>query len=98
MLLAKGHKVRALARREDGRAEALRQPGAEVIQGDLTDLTAMHRAIVGCSPIPTADVVLYWFTCSGTLKPADQDRQDRFQRGGIDPIGCHHSLGHRIGQ
>ena len=48
MLLAKGHKVRALVRREDGRAEALRQLGAEVMQGNLTDLTAMHRAIDGC--------------------------------------------------
>ena len=44
MLLAKGHKVRALVRREDKRAEALRQLGAEVMRGDLTDLTAMHRA------------------------------------------------------
>src|SRR6202043_4167102 len=47
-LLARGHKVRALVRREDDRAEALRQLGAEVVQGDLTDLTAMHRAIEGC--------------------------------------------------
>jgi uncharacterized protein YbjT (DUF2867 family) len=29
MLLAKGHDVRALVRREDGRAEVLRQLGAE---------------------------------------------------------------------
>jgi uncharacterized protein YbjT (DUF2867 family) len=47
MLLAKGHKVRALVRREDERAEALRQMGAEVVQGDLTDLDSMHRAIAG---------------------------------------------------
>jgi uncharacterized protein YbjT (DUF2867 family) len=51
MLLAKGHKVRALVRREDERAEALRQLGAEVMQGDLTDLTAMHRAIEGCARV-----------------------------------------------
>ncbi|GHO51221.1 SDR family NAD(P)-dependent oxidoreductase [Ktedonospora formicarum] len=51
LLLAKGHKVRALVRREDERAEALRQLGAEVVQGDLTDLTSMHRAIEGCSRI-----------------------------------------------
>ena len=49
MLLAKGHKVRALVRREDERAEALRQLGAEVMQGDLTDLTAMQRAIEAVS-------------------------------------------------
>jgi uncharacterized protein YbjT (DUF2867 family) len=40
MLLAKGRKVRALVRREDERAEALRQLGAEVTHGDLTDLTS----------------------------------------------------------
>ena len=51
MLLAKGHKVRALVRREDERAEALRQLGAEVMQGDLTDLTAMHRALEGCARV-----------------------------------------------
>lgn len=45
MLLAKGHKVRALVRREDERAESLRQLGAEVVQGNLTDLISMHRAI-----------------------------------------------------
>src|SRR5215468_12049389 len=51
MLLAKGHKVRALVRREDERAEALRRLGAEVVQGDLTDLASMHRAIAGCARI-----------------------------------------------
>jgi uncharacterized protein YbjT (DUF2867 family) len=51
MLLAKGRKVRALVRREDERAEALRRIGAEVMQGDLTDLTSMHRAIEGCERI-----------------------------------------------
>ncbi len=51
MLLTKGHKVRALVRREDERAEALRQLGAEVVQGDLTDLASMHRAIAGVARI-----------------------------------------------
>jgi len=50
-LLARGHKVRALVRREDERAEALRQLGAEVVAGDLTDLASMHRAIEGCQRI-----------------------------------------------
>src|SRR5260221_3542065 len=50
-LLARGHKVRALVRREDQRAEALRRLGAEVVQGDLTDLESMHRAIEGCGRI-----------------------------------------------
>jgi uncharacterized protein YbjT (DUF2867 family) len=51
MLIAKGRRVRALVRREDERAEALRQLGAEVMQGDVTDLTAMYRAIEGCARI-----------------------------------------------
>jgi NAD(P)H-binding len=51
MLLAKGHKVRALVRREDERASALRRLGAEVVQGDLTDLASMHRAIEDCARI-----------------------------------------------
>ncbi|HEY5802618.1 MAG TPA: SDR family NAD(P)-dependent oxidoreductase [Lysobacter sp.] len=48
-LIAKGHKVRALVRREDDRAQALRALGAEVVQGDLTDLQSMHRAMEGVS-------------------------------------------------
>lgn len=51
MLLAKGHQVRALVRREDERAESLHQIGAEVVQGDLTDLASMHRAITGVARI-----------------------------------------------
>ena len=51
MLLAKGRKVRALVRREDERAGALRRLGAEVVQGDLTDLASMHRAIESCARI-----------------------------------------------
>jgi len=50
-LLAKGHRVRAMVRREDERAEALRRLGAEVVQGDLTDLASMHRAIEGCGRV-----------------------------------------------
>src|SRR6202011_2397242 len=50
-LLARGHKVRALVRREDERAEALRRLGAEVVEGDLTDPASMRRAIEGCGRI-----------------------------------------------
>jgi uncharacterized protein YbjT (DUF2867 family) len=51
MLLAKDHKVRALVRREDERAGALRRLGADVVLGDLTDLASMNRAIEGCTRI-----------------------------------------------
>ena len=40
-----------MVRRQDERAEALRQLGAEVMQGDLTDLIAMHSAIEGCARV-----------------------------------------------
>lgn len=50
-LLAKGQTVRALVRRDDDRAEILRRLGAEVLVGDLTDLTSMHRAVEGCARI-----------------------------------------------
>jgi uncharacterized protein YbjT (DUF2867 family) len=43
--------VRALVRREDECAAHLRRLGAEVVQGDLTDLTSMHRALEGCARI-----------------------------------------------
>ena len=43
--------MRALVRREDERADALRRLGAEVVEGDLTDLASMHRAIEGCRRI-----------------------------------------------
>ena len=48
-LLAKGHRVRALVRREDTRADELRRLGAQVVLGDLTDLDSMHRAMEGVS-------------------------------------------------
>lgn len=48
LLLRRGLKVRAMVRREDERAEALRALGAEVVVGDLTDLDDVHRAMAGC--------------------------------------------------
>lgn len=40
--------VRALVRREDERAEALRATGAEVVVGDLTRAEDVARALAGC--------------------------------------------------
>jgi uncharacterized protein YbjT (DUF2867 family) len=48
MLLERGLAVRAMVRREDERAQALRELGAEVVVGDLLDLESMHRAAAGC--------------------------------------------------
>src|SRR2546423_9241564 len=40
--------VRALVRRDDARAEALRATGAEVVVGDLTQAGDVARALAGC--------------------------------------------------
>ena len=48
LLLKQGKAVRAMVRREDERAQALRDVGAEVVLGNLLDLDSMHRAINGC--------------------------------------------------
>ncbi|HET6266356.1 MAG TPA: NAD(P)H-binding protein [Acidobacteriota bacterium] len=48
LLLKQGKAVRAMVRKEDERAQALRDMGAEVVVGDLLDLDSMHRTIAGC--------------------------------------------------
>jgi uncharacterized protein YbjT (DUF2867 family) len=48
LLLKHGKSVRAMVRKDDERAQALRDMGAEVVVGDLLDLDSMHRAIAGC--------------------------------------------------
>ena len=48
LLLRQGKAVRAMVRKEDGRAQGLRDLGAEVVVGDFLDLDSMHRAIAGC--------------------------------------------------
>jgi uncharacterized protein YbjT (DUF2867 family) len=48
LLLKRGKTVRAMVRKEDERAQALRDIGAEVVVGNLLDLESMHRVIDGC--------------------------------------------------
>lgn len=56
-LLARGHRVRAMVRRDDDRSRALAAAGAEVVRGDLLDLDAVTAALDGvtgayfCYPI-----------------------------------------------
>ncbi len=50
-LLDKGHRVRAMVRSQDARAEALAALGAEVVVGDLLDLKSIHAAIEGCERV-----------------------------------------------
>ena len=47
-LLRRGVPVRALVRREDERALALRATGAEVVVADLTRPADVGRALAGC--------------------------------------------------
>ena len=48
LLLERGLPVRALVRREDDRAAALRAAGAEVAIGDLLEPADVHRVVSGC--------------------------------------------------
>jgi len=50
-LRRRGLPVRALVRREDERADALRALGAEVVVGDLTHTEDVARALAGCQRI-----------------------------------------------
>ena len=47
LLLDRGLPVRALVRREDDRAAALRAAGAEVVVGDLLEPADVYRAVRG---------------------------------------------------
>jgi NAD(P)H dehydrogenase (quinone) len=47
LLLERGLPVRAMVRREDDRAAALRAAGAEVVVGDLLEPAEVHRVVSG---------------------------------------------------
>jgi uncharacterized protein YbjT (DUF2867 family) len=49
--LDRGLPVRAMVRREDKRAEALRAAGAEVVVGDLLEPADVYRVVSGCRQI-----------------------------------------------
>jgi uncharacterized protein YbjT (DUF2867 family) len=51
LLLERGLAVRAMVRREDDRAAALRAAGAEVVMGDLLEPADVHRVVSGCRRI-----------------------------------------------
>jgi uncharacterized protein YbjT (DUF2867 family) len=48
LLLDRGLAVRAMVRRDDDRAAALRAAGAEVVVGDLLEPADVHRVVSGC--------------------------------------------------
>src|SRR5215468_6097740 len=51
LLLERGLRVRAMVRREDDRAAALRVAGAEVLVGDLLEPADVYRVVSGCSRV-----------------------------------------------
>jgi NAD(P)H dehydrogenase (quinone) len=51
LLLDRGLPVRAMVRREDDRAAALRAAGAEVVLGDLLEPADVYRVVNGCRRI-----------------------------------------------
>ena len=51
LLLERGLPVRAMVRREDDRAAALRGAGAEVMVGDLLEPADVYRVVNGCRRI-----------------------------------------------
>ena len=48
LLLERGLAVRAMVRRDDDRAAALRNAGAEVVVGDLLEPADVYRVVSGC--------------------------------------------------
>ncbi len=48
LLIDRGFPVRAMVRREDGRAASLRAAGAEVVVGDLLEPGDVYRVVSGC--------------------------------------------------
>src|SRR4029450_9869803 len=51
LLLDRGLQVRAMVRREDDRAVALRAAGAEVVVGDLLEPADVDRIVSGCGRV-----------------------------------------------
>ena len=51
ILLEQGHRVRAMVRKLDARADALRDMGAEVLVADMLDIVAARAAMQGCSVV-----------------------------------------------
>jgi uncharacterized protein YbjT (DUF2867 family) len=51
ILLEQGHRVRAMVRKLDARADALRDLGAEVVVADMIDIVAVRAAMRECSVV-----------------------------------------------
>jgi NAD(P)H dehydrogenase (quinone) len=70
MLLDQCHPVRAFVRRDDERAHALRQAGAEVFVGDLLNIADVTAALKGCRRIYFSMSLSPYYTDAVTLMAA----------------------------
>jgi uncharacterized protein YbjT (DUF2867 family) len=50
-LVEQGHRVRAMVRKLDKRADSLREMGAEVVVADMLDILGVRAAMQGCSAV-----------------------------------------------
>ena len=51
ILLEQGHRVRAMVRKPDARADALRDMGADIVVADMLDIIAVRAAMQRCSVV-----------------------------------------------
>jgi uncharacterized protein YbjT (DUF2867 family) len=51
ILLEQGHRVRAMVRTLDARADKLRELGAEIVVADMLDIVALRAAMEGCAVV-----------------------------------------------
>src|SRR5215467_8170108 len=51
ILLEQSHRVRAMVRKLDSRADTLRDTGAEIVIADMLDIIAVRAAMQGCSVV-----------------------------------------------
>ena len=78
-LLRRGREVRCLVRDLD-RARPVVPPGAELVAGDVTDETSVHRAVESCRVVfHAAGLPEQWLRDAGTF--------DRVNRGGTEVVG-----------
>ncbi len=74
-LLARGLPVRAMVRRDDARAADLRNHGAEVVIGNLADVTDLRRALDGVQRAYWAAPIAPWALEAATLFAAIAEEQ-----------------------
>jgi uncharacterized protein YbjT (DUF2867 family) len=72
LLLAKGHRVRALARPTSPKREALERLGADVRRGDLRDRPSLDAACDGCEAVISTATAITAGGAGNTLAAVDQ--------------------------